>query len=87
MTDHTVASARPLILAVGVLVAGLAVWERDWASASFYLLFTTFFALEPTPADPVRGGRWLTWMRWTLAGAILLFALGRVAAKFMHGSR
>ena len=87
MTDHTVASARPLILAVGVLVAALAVWERDWASASFYLLFTTFFALEPTPADPVRGGRWLTWMRWTLAGAILLFALGRVAVKFMHGSR
>ena len=86
MTDHTVASARPLILAVGVLFGALAVWERDWAGAAFYLLFTTFFALEPTPAGPERGGRWLTWSRWTLAVAILLFALGRVAAKFMRGS-
>ena len=86
MTDHTVVSARPLILAVGVLFGALAVWERDWASAAFYLLFTTFFALEPTPAGPERGGRWLTWSRWTLAVAILLFALGRVAAKFMRGS-
>lgn len=86
MTDHTVAGARPLILAVGVLVAALAVWERDWASASFYLLFTTFFALEPTPGESARGGRWVPWMRWTLASAILLFALGRVALKFMHRS-
>jgi hypothetical protein len=86
MTDHTVANARPLILAVGVLFGALAVWERDWASAAFYLLFTTYFALEPAPAEPARGGRWLTWMRWALAGAILLFGLGHIAAKFMHGS-
>jgi hypothetical protein len=86
MTDHTVASARPLILAVGVVFGALAVWERNWASAAFYLLFTTFFALEPTPAEPTRGGRRLIWIRWALAGAILLLGLGRVAVKFKHGS-